>query len=164
MQLARVVPDIEHCTFEPGDSLVYSLEWTEDTEDVDDATLHIRAGFTRSQELAEKHSVRIPAKSFEELVPELYRKFKKVFDKQASERLPEQGRFSHPIDLKPEFEECVNREPINCKLIPMSATEQAALDAFLKEARERGIIRPSKSPMASPFFFVKKKDGTLRPV
>ena len=46
----------------------------------------------------------------------------------------------------------------------MSATEQAALDAFLKEARERGIIHLSKSPMASPFFFVKKKDGTLRPV
>jgi len=26
-----------------------------------------------------------------------------------------------------------------------------------------GRIRPSKSPMASPFFFVKKKDGSLRP-
>ncbi len=29
---------------------------------------------------------------------------------------------------------------------------------------ETGRIRPSKSPFASPFFFVKKKDGTLRPV
>ena len=27
-----------------------------------------------------------------------------------------------------------------------------------------GRIRPSKSPQASPFFFVKKKDGKLRPV
>jgi hypothetical protein len=29
---------------------------------------------------------------------------------------------------------------------------------------ETGRIQPSKSPMASPFFFVKKKDRTLRPV
>jgi hypothetical protein len=28
----------------------------------------------------------------------------------------------------------------------------------------RGYIRPSQSPFASPFFFIKKKDGKLRPV
>ncbi len=28
----------------------------------------------------------------------------------------------------------------------------------------RGRIRPSKSPLAAPFFFIKKKDGSLRPV
>ena len=28
---------------------------------------------------------------------------------------------------------------------------------------EKGYIRPSQSPMASPFFFVNKKDGKLRP-
>ena len=28
---------------------------------------------------------------------------------------------------------------------------------------EKGYIRPSQSPMASPFFYVKKKDGKLRP-
>lgn len=38
------------------------------------------------------------------------------------------------------------------------------MDEFLKENLESGRIRPSKSPMASPFFFVKKKDGKLRPV
>lgn len=32
------------------------------------------------------------------------------------------------------------------------------------EHLKKGYIRPSKSPMASPFFFVKKKDGKLRPV
>ncbi len=35
---------------------------------------------------------------------------------------------------------------------------------FLDENLASGRIRPSKSPFASPFFFVKKKDGTLRPV
>lgn len=28
----------------------------------------------------------------------------------------------------------------------------------------KGYIRPSQSPISSPFFFIKKKDGNLRPV
>jgi hypothetical protein len=37
------------------------------------------------------------------------------------------------------------------------------LDKFLKDNSDKGYIRPSQSPMATPFFFVKKKDGKLRP-
>src|SRR3954465_646745 len=55
-------------------------------------------------------------------------------------------------------------QPIDCKIYPLSLEEQKQLDEFLKENLESGRIRPSKSPMASPFFFVKKKDGKLRPV
>ncbi len=50
------------------------------------------------------------------------------------------------------------------KLYPLSPVEQAELDKFLEENISSGRIRPSKSPMAAPFFFVKKKDGSLRPV
>jgi hypothetical protein len=39
--------------------------------------------------------------------------------------------------------------------------EQEQLDKFLKETLTSGQICPSKSPMAAPFFFVKKKDGLL---
>ena len=42
--------------------------------------------------------------------------------------------------------------------------EQKALDEFLEENLKSGQICPLNSPMASPFFFVKKKDGALRPV
>ena len=38
------------------------------------------------------------------------------------------------------------------------------LDVFLEENLRSGRIRPSNSPMASPFFFIKKADGSLRPV
>ena len=38
--------------------------------------------------------------------------------------------------------------------------EQKELDQFLKENLETGWIRPSKSPMVSLVFFIKK-DGTL---
>lgn len=46
----------------------------------------------------------------------------------------------------------------------MSRSEQVELNKFLDEHLSTGRIRPSKSPIASPFFFVKKKDGSLRPV
>ena len=49
-----------------------------------------------------------------------------------------------------------------CKVYPLSPTEQRELDAFLKENLETSRIQPSKSPMSSPVFFIKKKDGSLR--
>ena len=44
----------------------------------------------------------------------------------------------------------------------MSPKEQDDLDAFLQENLQTGHIWPSKSPMAFPVFFIKKKDGALR--
>ena len=46
----------------------------------------------------------------------------------------------------------------------MTREEDKALDKFIDEQLLKGYIEPSKSPYASPFFFVKKKDGKLRPV
>jgi hypothetical protein len=46
----------------------------------------------------------------------------------------------------------------------MTPTEDEALLKFLKEMQARGYIQPSKSPYASSFFFVRKKDGKLQPV
>jgi len=40
--------------------------------------------------------------------------------------------------------------------------EQKELDSFLEENLRTGQIHPSKSPMAAPVFFIKKKDGSLR--
>ena len=42
--------------------------------------------------------------------------------------------------------------------------EDEALKKFIKEQLERGYIRKSKSPYASAFFFIKKKDGKLHPI
>ena len=54
-------------------------------------------------------------------------------------------------------------EPKSFKNYNLTPEEQKELDKFLDENLEKGYIRPSQSPMASPFFFVKKKDGKLRP-
>ena len=46
----------------------------------------------------------------------------------------------------------------------MTPTEDKALEEFIREQYAKGYIRPLKSPYASPFFFIKKRDGKLRPV
>jgi len=49
----------------------------------------------------------------------------------------------------------------NCKIYPLNVKEHKELDKFLEEHLKLGRIRPSKSPCAALFFFVKKKDGSL---
>ncbi|ESK81067.1 reverse transcriptase-rnase h-integrase, partial [Moniliophthora roreri MCA 2997] len=76
----------------------------------------------------------------------------------AVEQFPISRSYDHAIELKPEF------TPRDCKVYSLTALEQAELDSFLDENLWKGYIRKSKSPMASPFFFVgKKKKGKLRP-
>ncbi len=65
----------------------------------------------------------------------------------------------HAIKLVPNA-----KSTLDCKVYPLNRNEQEQLNKFLDENLESGRIRPSKSPFASPFFFVKKKDGTLQPV
>src|SRR5712671_2095 len=50
------------------------------------------------------------------------------------------------------------------KTIPLSTTERQELEEFIKEHEAQGTIRRSKSPYAASFFFIKKKNGKLRPV
>ena len=45
----------------------------------------------------------------------------------------------------------------------LSPDEWKATEDFLDENLRSGKIHPSNSPQASPFFFVKKKDGNLHP-
>ena len=49
------------------------------------------------------------------------------------------------------------------KVYLLSPDERKATDNFIDEHLKSGKIQPSSSPQASPFFFVKKKDGKLRP-
>ena len=46
----------------------------------------------------------------------------------------------------------------------MPVNEQGELDKFLEENLWKGYMIPSKSPLASPVFFIKKKDSKLRMV
>ena len=115
------------------------------------------AGFTYSQQIAEKAITAKGKKTFEEMVPTKYQDFTKVFSEEESQRLPEHQPWDHTIDLEPD---AVKHWKI--KSYPMSPAEQTELDKFLTEHIAKGYLVPSKLPMASPVFFIKKKDGKLR--
>jgi len=78
-----------------------------------------------------------------------------VFAKEDFDILPEHRKWDHAIELTP------RAEPKSSKVYPLSLLEQAELNAFLEENLRTGRIRPSKSPIAAPMFFIKKKDGSL---
>jgi hypothetical protein len=116
----------------------------------------VNATQTISQKLAEQALKEDKIKTFEEMVPKEYHSFRDVFSKETFDELPPKKLWDHAIELKP------GSEPYSSKIYPLAPKEQAELDAFLTENLNSGRIRPSKSPMASPVFFIKKKDGSLR--
>jgi hypothetical protein len=80
-----------------------------------------------------------------------------VFSEQESDRLPKHKLYDHTIDLKLDAP-----ETLQSKVYPMPVNEQEELDHFLEENLWKGYITLSKSPMSSPVFFIKKKDGKLQ--
>ena len=125
------------------------IDWEKKTVTLD--TEHIRKT-TLSTELA------IAAHKDKVVLPPQYSAYADVFSEQTFDTLPPQQDFDHAIDLKESF------VPKVAKLYLLNPKELAACQAFVDENMKTGQIQPSKSPQASPFFFVKKKDGKLRPV
>jgi len=54
--------------------------------------------------------------------------------------------------------------PKLAKVYLLSLAERNSLDMWIDEELRKGYIQPSTSPIAAPFFFVKKHDGNLQPV
>jgi hypothetical protein len=92
-------------------------------------------------------------------IPEDYQRHAKVFSEEKSYQLPEHMIWDHAIELLP-------GAPYTLPgwLLPLTQEEIEEAQKFVKEHLARNTIRPSWSPYATNFFFVKKKDGKLRPV
>jgi len=90
-------------------------------------------------------------------VPKEFHEFLSVFSEEAASRMPKRKVWDHKIEIKEGF------SPKSTGIYKLTPEEDAATQEFIKENLEKGYIRPSKSPMASPFFFVPKKDGKKRP-
>ena len=114
----------------------------------------IRASSTISQQLAKAFKANSEAES--PLILEYLKEFTSVFSKKAFDVLPEPKEWDHAIEMIPES------KALNCRVYLLSPSEQKELDKFLKENLETGWIWPSKSPRASPVFFIKKKYGLLQ--
>jgi len=51
--------------------------------------------------------------------------------------------------------------PKPAKVYLLSLAEKNSLDTWIDEKLRKGYIQLSTSPIAAPFFFVKKHDGSL---
>jgi hypothetical protein len=113
----------------------------------------IRASSTVSQCLAEAYTQNsAPAGTN---VPPWAADFSDVFNKESFDSLPGKRAWAHAIELVPDA------KLANCKVYPISPLEQKELDAFIAEGLSTGRICLSKSPMASPVFFINNKDRAL---
>src|SRR3979490_479844 len=161
----KTVPDIEEDSADPPDLCTRTMveEPLYSPEDGDrlfvvffeDNYEEIGAGSTISHQLAQNALELTPIRSFEDLVPKPYQEFEDVFSKESFDKLPPHKLWDHAIELIP------GAKSFSTKVYPMSPNEQRELDAFLEENLKSHHIRPSKSPMASPVFFIKKKDSGL---
>lgn len=90
------------------------------------------------------------------VIPEEYADFHDVFSKTLAFWLPPQQDCDCTTDL-------IKGAPLpKGRLYPLSTTEEAAMEEYIREALAQGIIRPSTFP-TTVGFFVKKKDGGLCP-
>jgi hypothetical protein len=70
--------------------------------------------------------------------------------------LPDRKPWDHAIELE------TDAKASSTKVYLLSPNEQAKLNTFIEENLVSGQIRPSKSPMAAPVFFIEKKNGSLQ--
>ena len=88
-------------------------------------------------------------------VPPCYHHLKGVFNKTKTLSLPPHQPYDCAIYLIPG-----STVPKGC-LYSISGPEKKAMNDYI--TLEAGLIRPSSSPAGAGFFFVGKKDGSLRP-
>ena len=90
-------------------------------------------------------------------LPDFCSDFADVFAKSTHNQLPPHQSFDHTIDLKDTF------VPKIAKVYPLNPKEKETCATFVEKHLKTGRIVLSKSPQASSFFFVPKKDGSLHP-
>ena len=101
-------------------------------------------------ELSVEINVKKEILPLEEQVPKEFHEYLDVFSEEKAARFPEPQTWDHKIEMKDTF------VPKSFKTYNVTLQEQVELDKFLKENLDKGYIRPSQSPMASPFFFIDR--------
>ena len=90
-------------------------------------------------------------------VPDVYHDLSAVFSKESASVLPPHRPYDCAIDLLP-------GAPLpKSRLYNLSQPEKESMKKYISDSLASGLIRPSSSPVAAGFFFVGKKDGSLRP-
>ncbi|KXN83831.1 hypothetical protein AN958_01015 [Leucoagaricus sp. SymC.cos] len=134
------------------DSISDEILYLEENDEEDKLNLKVNT----MMELAQKYTKQQLDNPID-IVPEEYYRYMKIFSDKEAKRFPPAQKWDHRIELLPSFEP---KAFPNYKLAPKEMEE---LDKFLDKNLKKKYIQPSKLPMASPFFFVGKKDRKLRP-
>jgi hypothetical protein len=95
-------------------------------------------------------------------VPAKYQQHAQVFSEEESRRFPPARSWDHAINFKPG-----SPESLNCKVYATTPRERTNLREWLDDMLARKYIKhanPDEAYIASPFFYLKKKDGSDRPV
>ncbi len=90
-------------------------------------------------------------------LPIEYHDLCEAFSKSKASQLPPHRPSDCAIDLLP------GAVPTRGRIFPLTQQESEVMKAYIEEELSKGFIRPSTSPASAGFFFVKKKDGGLRP-
>ncbi|KAI2654711.1 Transposon Tf2-6 polyprotein [Labeo rohita] len=90
-------------------------------------------------------------------IPAEYQDLLEAFSRTKATHLPAHRPGDCAIDLVP------GAVPPRGRIFPLSHAESEAMNTYIQEDLDKGFIRPSTSPASAGFFFVKKKDGGLRP-
>jgi hypothetical protein len=112
-----------------------------------------------STELAIQQERQKEKKTWKQIVPCNYHEFEDVLTKKEFDQLPPNCPWDHAIELWPDVVASVKG-----KVYTMDSKCKEELWKFLNENLSTHRICPSNSPIASSFFFIKKKDGALRSV
>lgn len=90
-------------------------------------------------------------------IPSVYHDLQEVFSKDKALSLPPHRPYDCAIELLP-------GAPLpSQKLYNLSKPEKESMEQYITDSLAAGLIRPSSSPVGAGFFFVEKKDKTLRP-
>jgi len=106
----------------------------------------------REEEIEKDH------RKIEEIVLGKFLKWRKVFGKVESERMPTRKVWDHAIDLKEMF------VPQKGRIYPLSKTKREEVQSFVEDQLRKEYIRLTKSFQMSLVFFVGKKDRKKRMV
>ncbi|QRV72087.1 Retrotransposable element Tf2 protein [Ceratobasidium sp. AG-Ba] len=142
--------DVTFFVMDLGDTdMILGLDWLQEADpDINWKTLEIS---WKGRPLTAKAGKDLPT------IPEEFMEFTDVFSEELFKKLPEHRSFDCNIDLVEGSD-----LPKPAKVYPLSPIESRTIKEFIDQELADGKIRPSKSPIASPCFFVKKKDGSLR--
>ncbi|XP_073701959.1 matrix-remodeling-associated protein 5 [Garra rufa] len=91
------------------------------------------------------------------VIPPEYHDLLEAFSVLKATTLPPHRPGDCAIDLKP------GAVTPHGRIFPLSQPESEAMEKYIQEELAKGFIRASTSPASAGFFFVKKKEGGLRP-